>query len=457
MPPARPYADYVGIPGATGMQPRNHELYCACRDYVELALNKVREEMPSTSDLLRELDKPIAHPMLARHHGRFVSRILRQIIGSLNDTPQRQRVTAAVLADQILNGLVDRMVGTPGMQHRISLDAIANAVVFMYPASLPDCSFEQPLFDKAYEDFERTYYATEIEINVVMPFYAMRAPGAPIDFTSDVKLRKLEENECPWFILDEHMIGPVYGLAAKLRFPIPIPTEVWDRRENQADPIQAQMSKICKALAVFKRGKCAIVGTITTSESPLLASTSLAYPEHAVRTPFFDSYEILPVEVDELRDFYVAMVSRTVVQNKAVQVAIRRFFDLVHRTNTHDRLVDLVIAAEAIFLSDQQHQSELRYRLALRAAAFLSNWNESPRAVFKQFKKAYDMRSKIVHGGNLAKFEKEANLAEFTKEFEDAVRFALKRVIVELAEGGNPLQDWDPLIERRLTHQGPNN
>lgn len=439
------------------MQPRNHELYRACRDYVELALNQVRARMPSTADLLRELDKPIAHPMLARHHGRFVSRILGQVIGSLSDTPQRQRVTAAIRADHILNGLVDRMVGTPGVQRRVSLDAIADGVVFMYPASLPDCSFEQALFDKAYDDFERAYYATEVAINVVMPFYGMRMPEAPIEFTSDIKLRHLEESECPWFVRDEYMVGPVCVLAAKFRFPIPIPLDVWDRRERQVDPIQAQMSDICKALATFKRGNCATLGTITTSESPLLGHTSMSHPKHAVRTPVFDDYEISPAEADEIRCFYEASVSGAVVQSKAVQVAIRRFFDLVHRTNSQDKLVDLVIAAEAVFLSDQEHRSELRYRFALRAAVFLSAWDVSPEAKFRLFRQAYDLRSSIVHGGALAKFEKKANLAKFTEEFEDAVRLALKRVITELASGHNPLKDWDSLIERRLTHQGPNN
>jgi putative transposase len=81
--------------------------------------------------------------------------------------------------------------------------------------------------------------------------------------------------------------------------------------------------------------------------------------------------------------------------------AVKRFSYASERDRPDDRLVDLMIAAESLFLcseDDPANRGELRYRLALRAAFFIDSRDYSRREVFNHMRKAYDNRSAIVHG-----------------------------------------------------------
>jgi hypothetical protein len=107
-----------------------------------------------------------------------------------------------------------------------------------------------------------------------------------------------------------------------------------------------------------------------------------------------------------------------------------------HAGHETDRVIDLVIAAEALFL-DKDHR-ELRYRLAMHAAFYLEP--ESPgarRAIYDLFRRAYDARSSAVHGGG------DSN-ADVSRELEDAMRRALLKMSTETAR--NDLADWATVI-----------
>ncbi len=64
----------------------------------------------------------------------------------------------------------------------------------------------------------------------------------------------------------------------------------------------------------------------------------------------------------------------------------------------HDRLLDIAIAFEAIFLNDNESTKELTYRLSVRAAKFLGKNKNEKENIFKIVNDLYKYRSKIAHG-----------------------------------------------------------
>ena len=68
------------------------------------------------------------------------------------------------------------------------------------------------------------------------------------------------------------------------------------------------------------------------------------------------------------------------------------------------RVLDLMIAAESLFLSetDEKYRGELRFRLATRAAFLLGTTPAERVRLFKFLGRAYVARSVIVHGGVLS-------------------------------------------------------
>lgn len=85
---------------------------------------------------------------------------------------------------------------------------------------------------------------------------------------------------------------------------------------------------------------------------------------------------------------------REVLRLAAIRVYLSDF-----RSQSSDKLLDLMISAETLYLSGSGSY-ELKYRMSLRAAIWADNIDsEWPKSyVQKLMKKAYDVRSEVVHG-----------------------------------------------------------
>jgi hypothetical protein len=119
-----------------------------------------------------------------------------------------------------------------------------------------------------------------------------------------------------------------------------------------------------------------------------------------------------------------------------------------------DRLIDVFVAAEALYLTDigdTKDRSGMRYRLALRAALWLDGdppgWSQ--RQVFRQMKVGYDVRSAIVHGGSpdprdLRVKGQRAPLDEVVEACETIVKGGLRRAFRQMTATRRPFRvQWE--------------
>lgn len=84
----------------------------------------------------------------------------------------------------------------------------------------------------------------------------------------------------------------------------------------------------------------------------------------------------------------------------ALQLSMRRLSFADKRDRIEDQVLDLVIAAEALYLSDSGDKQELNFRASLRAAIWLDpDTNRvTRRRAFDLLKAAYGLRSAVAHG-----------------------------------------------------------
>jgi hypothetical protein len=162
--------------------------------------------------------------------------------------------------------------------------------------------------------------------------------------------------------------------------------------------------------------------------------------------------------LDGFEQFWQSFQSAADKNRSFLDVAIRRFGYAHERQQAEDRTIDLMISAEALFLSDynkDKYFGEIRYRLSLRAALFLSNEPESRRTVFRWMRDAYDLRSKLAHGGDLsgAKLPKRPDetildIQEFVAAIQTYIRLALVKAIHLVNDPSAPrnLVEWDDLV-----------
>jgi hypothetical protein len=131
-------------------------------------------------------------------------------------------------------------------------------------------------------------------------------------------------------------------------------------------------------------------------------------------------------------------------------MALRRFSFSIERDRAEDRMVDLMIAAEALFLHDiGGERTELGYRLALRAAKFVESATYGPNDLLKLFREAYGARSTIVHGSTPTSLrlpnQGHVPLDEFVTVFEREIRSAIRKSI-EMSGRRSFEVRWDDLI-----------
>ena len=127
-------------------------------------------------------------------------------------------------------------------------------------------------------------------------------------------------------------------------------------------------------------------------------------------------------------------------KRKRLDAALRRFNFAYERKEPEDKLVDYMIALEALLLADQQ---ELKYKLALRGAALIGNNAEDRKRIYDELGEAYNQRSKTVHG-DLPKNKKQIVIGstrlsfdELVGRVEEHVRSAIKKFLSpsEVQEG----------------------
>jgi len=201
------------------------------------------------------------------------------------------------------------------------------------------------------------------------------------------------------------------------------------------------MDDVLSALRLFKRTQIRATGFARWTDSPLLRG-GIIYVARG-HLPFSGAFELSEVEVPHFLELWRLLEEGA----ECLRFSIHRFNLAFDRGLVGDRIVDLVISAEAPLLGDtgNKDRGELRFRFALRAAKFIKRTDFGERDVYRKMREAYDARSAVVHGG-------EASLPEIDV-IEDLVRLGL-RTALSMKEDRGKLRRadyWETLVLSEVT------
>ena len=111
---------------------------------------------------------------------------------------------------------------------------------------------------------------------------------------------------------------------------------------------------------------------------------------------------------------------------KRVGNAARRLFYAETRFKKEDVLVDLMVAAESLYLNSDKN--ELRFRMSLNAALWADVDGIEKRKIFGNFIKAYDLRSKVVHGSEATQESVTESISLIKSTLLEGIRKALSHL-----------------------------
>ena len=161
---------------------------------------------------------------------------------------------------------------------------------------------------------------------------------------------------------------------------------------------------------------------------------------------FGSSTDTGETQIEEAKRLYETLVNPNSNLAEKLQIPIDRWIKSKTSQAPEDKIIDLGVALEALYLSDRDGNSELSFQLRLRASWHLGKDPAHRKELMKDFRKIYDWRSKVVHTGKLPNKTKkkpftQQEIAEFTEKAQDLCRDSIMKI---LKDGKFPV--WNDLI-----------
>ena len=161
-----------------------------------------------------------------------------------------------------------------------------------------------------------------------------------------------------------------------------------------------------------------------------------------------------PLNNEELIELIDKYAIQQVQTKRVLNLAMRRLRDGTERMELEDRVVDVSIALEALFMEGEQWKQ--KKIVSRRASWHFADSCEERVRTRTQLKEFYDQRSAIVHGNtpelptSNEEHQRQLRLSALTIEIENVVRASLKAMISE----GRP-QNWEDSKDLRLIRHDP--
>ena len=280
-------------------------------------------------------------------------------------------------------------------------------------------------------------------------------PGFPndafIDQVHDFCRKALLVIDLPGFsIFHEPAPNPIFPQGQPIE-ELPFPVEVPDVKFPNMEAIRSFRNLFCQALSLVCDSPVQIVNGGWFLEEDKSFSPHQGMSRVLRRfNPFGSSAEAGKAEIEKARCLYKKLVDLDSNDGEKLQIPIDRWIMSKTPQNPIDKIIDLGIAFEALYLSDIDETTELSFRLRLHAAWHLGENEEDRKALMKEFSEIYDWRSKVVHTGKLP--EKKVSRRKrrpFThKEVDKFIENAQDRCresILKILEDGK-FPNWNSLI-----------
>ena len=156
--------------------------------------------------------------------------------------------------------------------------------------------------------------------------------------------------------------------------------------------------------------------------------------------------QINETDIDKAKCLYQLLTNPSSNTGEKLQIPIDRWIKSKTSKIAVDKIIDLGIAFEALYLSDINETTELSFRLRLRASWFLGKDKAHRQELMKDLSKIYEWRSKAVHTGKLPNKTKRTSYTPreaeaFIAKAQDLCRDSIMKILED-----EKFPDWNDLI-----------
>jgi len=215
------------------------------------------------------------------------------------------------------------------------------------------------------------------------------------------------------------------------RYVIECSFDVTDDSESQGRALKEIVRRInntIAALRLLKKGyidsNCIL--SVTTKETG--RQSGLRAERVIPSKSLIEPYYLRTDELIQLRDLIERISNIDFETRKRLKIALRRFENSYYNTLYEDKLIDYMIAFEALFVRGNKESK--RDKISAACAKLLGESQVDRQEIRDTLECAYSIRNLIVHGEDFEKkLGKDVFLAELVVEVEEILRKSLKKFI----------------------------
>jgi len=358
----------------------------------------------------------------------------------IESTPDWATAMEALLADPVLGHLMNRMVGTALGSGRIQAEGLLHsAIARTLVADNPSAEATRLL-----DEWRNELGADPVDVTTIVVVGGIE-PTDPVHLGQDVTARQMTDDEVAGALrLGALPVMPGTGPLTWVHHRSCITIKHHLRRvvgDDIAEMAEAMSfyssldQRIETALATVR-----LLGFRHVREYARITQTGRGASQFGVRGSGLMLGPSEPLDGSSearAREIFAA-VADAIARRPQLAIALRRFSGSHEPRHEEDRLLDLWIAMEALFSPDET--SEVTFRLALNTANWVDVPELLPRDLFDWIKRAYALRSDLVHGRSPAlrkltrlRGTEIKSISEAADDLREVVGIALLRFLFEAA------------------------
>jgi hypothetical protein len=347
------------------------------------------------------------------------------VVDWLDTFTQMTAVREAIDADPILSTRVDTMVGTEFSLQQRSLDwLLVEHLLEPVIVATRAYEFDEAVFDLFYNRLEAGLLANMVRLVEFVPLNGFTSSLIDIALSDGVVLRPMT---------DRQMSRAIQVLAVPAEFSGgPNTVQVsrfhqWALTREESYPVcsykhgmpehpqassfpslEEPVQRLVTALRV-------VCGGSVVATRPIYMQHDDDFPRDVEGSAALSTVGLADVNrptllltdegVDAVRSVYEMLVAPAVTRNRSLQVALRRFVFAGSKSLPEDRLIDLMICSEALFIHHNKIKTMQKAETVAESGAQLLADDPvlgAKRENVKRFlKKAYFLRNAEIHGDHL--------------------------------------------------------
>lgn len=376
---------------------RNKELYSAMKAYVAAAIEYITRQAEQQAAALSVTQEDDYFANL------WTDALYISDKGDLSELPEYEACLRELNSDPEISRQLEANIGS--YSRGTLTPAAASMMRYILSMGRRDdqYTFNPDRFDQEYRYFEETFYSDHLQYVAIAPLQGLLMEDSVVTLSDKLEIRRLIKEE-----VDEYRTPRSFWNDewCAVRAKYEVPKIIGPKKEDRYEEIQREraaeeeandhIEDVVNALRLY--GKITVYHSGIIHQPPkwfFIHSHSIpnrVLGENMIHYPFGSERD-----VQVFPPFWNNLENPKV--KKELGTAVRRFSYSCVRHLNEDKIVDLMIAAESLFLRGTR-EGEKRFRLAFRAGQFLGADPAKKKEVYDRMRKAYDLRSLLVHGGS---------------------------------------------------------